>query len=257
MSSLKVLQRNFLNDVMQLEHAGSSYIKDSNKLTASQRFHLYQDGYVLRLIEALGDSFTTVEKFLGSERFAAIAENYILNHPSRHYSIREYGESFPKFLATIDSLGNRSFIAELAEFEWMLGRAFDSCNAIPMQHAELESVAIDLWPELRFSFLPSFLSLSFDWNTPQLWKALTENLTLPDIKINSSPEYWVIWRPELDTLFRSVDDEEIFAMQCMQQADNFAGYCETFIRKQWDQAELKAVQYLKRWLEDRMFVGLS
>ncbi|MDX1811174.1 MAG: DNA-binding domain-containing protein, partial [Gammaproteobacteria bacterium] len=182
MNKLRALQSSFLSDVMRDDATDSHYIQDSEKLPAAQRLQLYQEAYVLRLQEALTDSFPILEKYLGSEQFAVIAEQFIKSHPSRHFSIREFGDEFASFISATANSDEYLFLAELAAFEWALGRAFDGIDATPLQRSQLETVAIDAWPQLKFSFLPGFTKLKFSFNAPLIWKALSENQALPEIK---------------------------------------------------------------------------
>ena len=65
---------------------------------------VYQHAYMARLIGALRDNFGVLPQVMGDEAFEALAAEYVSAHPSRHPSIRWFGDQLPAFMQANESL---------------------------------------------------------------------------------------------------------------------------------------------------------
>ncbi len=153
MISLAELQRQFQQHVLAGDLAVTRQINASANVPAPTRLAIYADAYRLRLIEALGGNFPRLQQWLGDEAFAAIARRYIDSHPSAARSIRWYGAALSACLELSHPL--QPWLADLAQWEWLIAAAFDGRDAAALDSAVLAEVPPDQWPTLRFEFHPS------------------------------------------------------------------------------------------------------
>jgi hypothetical protein len=66
--------------------------------TAQERIEVYATAYEARLLEAMEKTFPLLREELKEELFDDLAIDYLLAHPSRHFSLGQIGENFSAFL---------------------------------------------------------------------------------------------------------------------------------------------------------------
>lgn len=93
-------------------------VRPGGTLSIQGALDVYRAGYYARLTEALGATFEAVWWVLGDELFFEACRRYIASHPSHFYSLSDYGDAFPDFLAASGYSEDLPFLAELAGFEW-------------------------------------------------------------------------------------------------------------------------------------------
>ncbi|MDH5546163.1 MAG: DNA-binding domain-containing protein [Gammaproteobacteria bacterium] len=254
MSTLTELQRQFYQGVVNLDAKAESIIVDGGALDARQRMFIYAEAYRLRLIEALDDTYPAVHTLMGDEDFEQVCSSYIDAHPSTHFSIRYFGNHFSQFLAHNFNLSHRELLSEMAYFEWQLRDVFDAQNDEALTLAHLGNVAAEDWPELCFQTRAAVRMLSLHWNVPILWKA-AEQEAEPQIPHREDKALnWLIWRPELETLFRSLSVTEARALSALREGQNFAGICEA-IGGEESTAAQTAAMYLQQWINSGLLAA--
>lgn len=155
--NLKELQDEFLSSV--LESTFQDGIKESmipgGKLNKESCLQAYKNDYSARLSSALGDNFESIWTILGDEDFFKLTHAYILENPSNHYDLGEFGNDLPTFLKDHEL----SYLSELAYLEIEFRRLF---NGSPVPSISQEQLAKLSDPaEVSFKFTPlSFLSSS-------------------------------------------------------------------------------------------------
>src|SRR6185369_6628626 len=98
---------------------------------------IYQHAYTARLAGALRDNFGVLPQVMGDDAFDALALAYIAAHPSRHPSIRWFGDKLPEFMAAHENLVPHPALVDLARMEWALRSAFDAADAAPIDAGAL------------------------------------------------------------------------------------------------------------------------
>lgn len=255
MKSLGELQRQFQHYVLAGDAAIARSINESSQTPAARRLSIYSDAYRLRLSEALASNFPRVQQLLGEEAFASIARRYIDDHPSPFRSLRWYGRTLPAFLARLHA--EQPWLADLAEWEWMIATAFDARDASPIDGEALGRVAPDQWPGLQFEFHPSLQRIAMITNAPTLFKALGEDQPVPMPQVLEREQPWLIWRQELKTNYRSLSDVEAELLDLLVSGGCFETLCDGLCAT-CEPAEipLKAATLLKGWIADGLVVGV-
>jgi len=223
---------------------------------------IYQHAYISRLIGALRDNFGVLPQVMGDEAFDALALAYVAAHPSRHASIRWYGDQLPLFMAETESLVPHPALADLARMEWALRSAFDAANADTLAPAGLAAVTADQWPRLTFDTLPSVQLLAMDWAVEPVWRAMQsvdaesgEEPELPEPV--EHPHALLIWRQGLENRWRSIDPMPADLLRAAMAGSNFAELCElAALQMGEEQAAATAVGALQSWLADGLLSGL-
>jgi len=137
----------------------------------SDRLAVYVDGYPARLHDALAEQFPAVMRLVGGARFHALVHRYLRAADLRSYNLNEAGAEMSAFLRA-DALGEeRPFLADLADLEWAVVRAFHAADAPPLGTAQLAAIdpAALLAGAVRFQ--PSVAVRESPWPIHALWDA--------------------------------------------------------------------------------------
>lgn len=231
---------------------------ETEQFSRQERLAIYHDAYQLRLLEVLQNDYPALQLMLGEEAFTRLMLEYIAQHPSRHSSLRWMGEKLAAFLRTHPQWQTRSDLWELAEFEWAQGKAFDAEDAEPATMAKLRSLDHSHWPHLRLRFQAALQIPTYVNNTPALWHSLINSKTAIAKETTATAQHWLLWRHNLQVLYRPLDPAEAWSLQAFLHGQNFSevctGLCEWFAE---DQVPLKAVQYLQQWLQDGLIATIE
>ena len=258
MTGLHDLQRAFQAYLLNPAEQMSGRVVSDAQLSDAGRLGIYSQAYRLRLSEALGIDFPALHTLLGDEGFTAMARAYIEARPSRHFSIRWFGQQLSAFLSTHPNYGEKPVLAEMAAFEWALSHALDAADAPCLGVADLAGIPPETWPGLRFALHPSITRLDLWWNVPILWKAIDAKQSPRAPERRDTPQAWLVWRQDLASYFKSLDTPEAAALGTVKAGGCFAqiceGLCETIDE---EDVPLRAAQLLQRWLAQGLIAAVE
>ena len=147
MKGLRDLQQRFAAYLLGAEDSivPASVVGD-DKADARERMDLYAGAYRARLVGSLGVDYPGLWSMLGDEQFYALCLDYIRQHPSRHTSIRWFGDRLPAFLGKTPPYDAYPQVAEMAVFEWTQGLVFDDADVTAIGIGELAGLPPGDWP---------------------------------------------------------------------------------------------------------------
>ena len=110
-------------------------IHPSREMTSLDRLQIYGRAYFGRLLECLAAQFPAVRHAVGEEGFNGLAFGYLVDHPSKSYSLSTLGSSFDEYLTATrpprsdetdpDKPDFADFLIELARLERVYAEVFD------------------------------------------------------------------------------------------------------------------------------------
>ena len=112
------------------------------ELPATERVAIYANMYLWRLTEALRETFPKLLRYLGDDRFAALAEDYVRRNPSEHHDIGQVGRRLARFLRQHPD-PDRPDLADLADLEWARHQVFFAPPADPVGPEAFTGLAPD------------------------------------------------------------------------------------------------------------------
>jgi len=257
--SLGDLQHAFQDYLLAHSDGFSAAVRDTRKARRATLLDVYRDGYALRLIEVLTNDFPGLMAMCGPADFDHLARAYITAHPSRSFSVRWFGKDLADFLAATPPYNGAPACAEMARFEWALGDAFDSPDLAPITADRLIALPQEAWETLAFATLPSLQLLTMNHAVPQAWQR-REDVEPGNLEVERTPEpvTWAIWRPELKSLFRSLEPDEATMLAALKEGLAFPELCETLVRHVGeDQAPAQAAGRLRSWVEEGMIASFT
>ena len=253
MTPLARTQQNFQSCMIYPEQIQDNskivWVKNTGRASPKRQLAIYSTAYRLRLKEVLENDYPAVSMAIGEDKFDEISDAYIKAHPSHYFSLREFGKNFANFIKTFESSLDNSWLYELALFEWLLGQAFDADDADILSVHDLSNVSMNDWPALQFIIHPSIQRIDFNWNIAEIWKTLIDK-TPTNITALTTPECsWLIWRENLITQFRSLEQDEQLALDALISGTKFSEICEIlgqYINQ--EEVPLRAAALLKGWI---------
>lgn len=258
MSALVKLERDFKDCMLANTLDMRGQVVSDTKASAEERVKVYVEGYRLRLLEVLQDNFEGLHTLVGDEQFDRLGRAYIDAHPSTQPSVRWFSRHLADFLRATPPFSADPWLAEMAAFEWTQGLVFDAADDPVLEMQALAAVPPDAWASLRFRFHTAVRRIGLRWNVPQAWSAIDEDKTPPELQATDTEIPWLLWRAGLTTRWRSLPEDEAWALDAAREGKAFGALCEGLCR--WHAPEsvaLQAASHLKLWLNDGLISGLD
>lgn len=234
--------------------AANALVRDDARLAAVQRFDIYADMYFYRIRDCLKEDFAAVRAVIGEAAFHNLITDYLLVHPSSHFSLRYVGQHLPAFVRTHAQGAQWPYLADLAMLEWTILEAFDAPDAQPLDADALATVPQERWPDLRFTLTPSVHLLDVDWPVHAIWRQ-TQAGEAP-AEPQPAATCLRVWRQEWRVFHRQTDATETAALRAVQQEATFAEVCERIAAFDSDaQGAERAVTLLGQWLTDGLLAS--
>jgi len=115
----------------------SGFIKPNDRLTSFERLEIYNRQYWFRLLSSMIEDFPGLRAVLGDKRFEATSKAYLVDCPSRSFTLRNLGARLEAWLRKNPKwAGPKQALAiDIARLEWADIEAFDG-KAEPALRAE-------------------------------------------------------------------------------------------------------------------------
>ena len=261
----------------------SFMIRGDDRLAAEDRLDIYASMYFYRLRDCLAEDFPKVAAVLGGAEFHNLVTDFLLVHPSRHWSLRYLGDPFADFLAGHRLGRQHDFLADLARLEWARIEAFDAPDAAVLTNEMATAAGTDL----SLSLIPATRILTVGWNVAPLWRRLEDDgveglhgshsaAVVPDDQEvfadpmavdvpEQRPCALLVWRHDFRVLHRSLGVAETACLQALaREAVNLPALCEQLVEHEEGagagepdpQATIREIAtLLGRWLADGILRG--
>jgi len=139
-------------DGKSLKTIANEIIKPNDRLTSFERLEIYNRQYWFRILAALSEDFPGLRAIVGERRFEKLAVAYLLDCPSRSFTLRNLGSrletwlrAHPDYIETFEPIALDMVRLESAEIE-----AFDEASKPSLTEAELPG----LGPDPKFVLQP-------------------------------------------------------------------------------------------------------
>lgn len=263
MNQLAKLQNTFQDYVLKPELSSSTtWVSAKGKSAPEKQLSIYCYAYRARLTEVLENDFPAVLVAIGEEHFDELTTIYIEEHPSKVFSLRDFGAGFASFISNLINDKTKwqemPWLYELAVFEWSLGQAFDAADDDIFTEQDMTTIAPEAWPELKFKLHSSVQRLDFEWNIVEMWQALTAETPTEVRAIKDETSPWLVWRENLSTHFRSMEQDEKVAFSAVAQGGNFTEICESLVSIiNEDEVPMHAASLLKGWISQSLISSIQ
>src|ERR1700733_14611267 len=119
------------------------FIKPNDRLTSFERLEIYNRQYWFRLLSSMVEDFPGLRAVLGAARFEAMSKAYIVDNPSRSFTLRNLGSQLESsFHKNPRWAGKKQALAlDIAKLEWAEIEAFDGKAEPPLRPEDLSANA--------------------------------------------------------------------------------------------------------------------
>lgn len=209
--NLAALQDSFQELLLDSECKGAEWAEQSKHgISSARRIGIYHNAYRVRLADVLYDTFEHTASYIGDEWFERLAYQFVQENTSEHSNIGLYGKRFPQYLA--DALEHDQEVAELAQMDWTLRRAFDGPDAPVMTREKLETLAAEGIALDKFSPVPTLKLCHHAFNTLDIWHAINQDQVPPAVVRLDQPIPFLTWRKGHSPHFRTLSMIEYSAL---------------------------------------------
>jgi hypothetical protein len=149
---------------MKIEAA--EFITPNSRLTSLERLEIYSRSYWYRALDSLYDDFPGLRAVLGQQAFHRLSRAYLVECPSRSFTLRNLGERLAGWLQRNPQYAGRrhALALDMVRLEWAHIEAFDGAAEKALGPEDL----IELGPDLRAGLQPYVRLLEFEYRVDKL-----------------------------------------------------------------------------------------
>ena len=108
----------------------ADFMAPNDRMSGFERLEIYARQYWFRLLDCLYDDYPALRVFLGERRFHRLCQDYLSQHPSTSWTLRNLGSELPSFIAEPRA-------RDIARVEWAQTLAFDEARKKPLHVDDL------------------------------------------------------------------------------------------------------------------------
>lgn len=134
----------------------SRFIKPNDRLTSFERLEIYNRQYWFRVLSSMIEDFPGLRAVLGDRRFEAMSKAYLVDCPSRSFTLRNLGSRLEAWLRKHPKWAGakQALAVDIARLEWADIEAFDGKAELALRPEDLRAEAgakmkLRLQPYLR------------------------------------------------------------------------------------------------------------
>jgi len=106
------------------------FITPNDRMSGFERLEIYALQYWFRLLDCLYDDYPALRALLGERRFHRLCRDYLAQHPSTSWTLRNLGSALPAFITEMKA-------RDVARVEWAQTLAFDEALKKPLRIDDL------------------------------------------------------------------------------------------------------------------------
>lgn len=256
MNDLRAMQQQLADAMLAGGMPLPGSLRGDDKADEASRLSVYQQGYRIRLREALATEFPGLA-LLAGRRFAPLLDDYVAAQPSTHFNIRWHGEGLANFLAHASPWCERPELAEMAQLDWAISTAFDAADHATVSASDLAGIAPEAWAALRLHPLPHARLLRCTGNIDAFRRAADRHGPRPPLRRWRRPRHLLVWRLALDVHYRQVAPGELPALLGALNGETFAHLCERLAERYGTTALPRMAALLAQWLGEGLIGRLA
>ena len=214
---------------------------------------IYRNNHRVHMRAALFNAYPLLVKLLGEEFFAATADEYIEQFPSRRADLNNYGEYFGDFLAYYAPARQLVYLPEVAAFEWACHQVFFAADHPPLAIATLQNITPARYPSLRSTLHPASKLMQFQYPILQLID-LCKNRIEEITDIESGGIDLLIIRRELDVKLSPLTPGEYAFLSTVQDEQPLSSAVAAALMVD---PYFNLNDKLPRWVQDKTIVRME
>ncbi len=207
------------------------YLTPGKELSAKERLDIYVDDYWSRCFNSLAEDFPGLEHVWGHEKFHSMVEQYLVEHPSASYSLRNLGCKLWDFMQAKYEGKDKELVLDMIRFEWAKIEAFDNpvlpaFDPLKLRASQQKSLASVSW-----EFQPHLTLLKLSYPVYEVVDALlktkrrSKNIPVPARKESCT----VVYRSDLVVYHKEIDRPYYLLLERMKSGLSLEAACEQIL----------------------------
>jgi hypothetical protein len=229
-------------------------VRGDERLSAAERIDIYTNAYFYRMLECLGEDFPATLAAVGTDNFADLVKEYLLEHPPTEPSILYAGLYLADFLNDHPLAERWPFIADLARLERAALDVFHAADASALALETLNAVPSEEWPALRLRTHPAVEIVHSEWRIADVLHTVEQGRewTAPEHAGTSV----LVWRQNALVNYRNLEPVERDALAIVAKGASFAAACEAVAVGVEEPDRVTLIgQLMARWLADGIIMA--
>ncbi len=285
---LKALQRTMARAVMQplnsaermqrtapdgqsMRRYAERFIKPNDRLTSFERLEIYNRQYWFRVLSSMIEDFPGLRAVLGDRRFDAMCKAYLVDCPSRSFTLRNLGAQLESWLRKHPRwAGPKQALAlDIARLEWADIEAFDGAAEPALRP---ENLGGDAGANLRLKLQPyvRLLDLKYpvddlllevrkeDEDTDFASNAFQERHKRKRVqavaKLKPAPIFLAVHRVDDSVYFRRIQREEFAILSALRAGQTLGKAIEATFKKSKAPVQERATS-VQQWFQNWAALG--
>src|ERR1700731_115745 len=223
------------------------YIKPNDRLTSFERLEIYNRQYWFRVLSSMIEDFPGLRAVLGDRRFEAMSKAYLVDCPSRSFTLRNLGSRLEGWLRKHPALaGSRHALAiDMVRLEWADIEAFDGKAEAALKPGDLAAadpskLHLRLQPyiqllDLRYPVDDLLLGVRKDEDTEFASNAFAgrrkRKRVLAGAKLKPSAIFLAVHRLDESVYFRRLEREEFILLSKLREGKSLQRAIDLALRK--------------------------
>ena len=247
------------------------FIKPNDRLTSFERLEIYNRQYWFRLLSSMIEDFPGLRAVLGDGRFDAMCKAYLVDCPSRSFTLRNLGARLEAWLRKHPEWARtkQALALDIVRLEWADIEAFDR-KAEPALGPEDLAGGADANLRLKLQPYVQLLSLKYpvddlllevrkeDEDTDFASNAFQEKRKRKRVqavaKLKPAPIFLAVHRVDYSVYFRRIQAEEFAILSTLQEEKTLGRAIEGAMRKTSMPMEQRAAS-VQRWFQNWAALG--
>src|SRR5690349_22061088 len=174
-------------DGRSIKAEAATFIKPNDRLTSFERLEIYNRQYWLRVLGALAEDFPGLRAVLGGQWFESMCKAYLMECPSRSFTLRNLGARLESWLRQNPSwMRDRQVLAlDMVRLEWADVEAFDGQARPSLRSEDLREMQS---PQLKLALQPYVQLLELHYPVDDLLLAVKHGEDTADFASNAIQE---------------------------------------------------------------------
>jgi Putative DNA-binding domain len=263
--------QNTAPDGKSMRAYASRFIKPNDRLTSFERLEIYNRQYWFRVLSSMVEDFPGLRAVLGDRRFEAMSKAYLVECPSRSFTLRNLGARLEAWLRKHPKWAGpkQALAVDIARLEWADIEAFDGKAEPALRPQDLRA---DAGAKLKLKLQPYVRLLDLRYPVDDLLLEVRKEDTDTDFASNAFQErhkrkrvqavaklkpaeiFLVVHRVDDSVYFRRIEREEFVILRALRDGKSLGRAIDAAFRKSRVPAEERAGM-VQQWFQNWAALG--
>jgi hypothetical protein len=203
-----------------------AHLQGSPVLPARQGIEAYRHSVAGKLCRSLEHTFPVCRRLVGPEFFQLMAATFLNQAVSRSPDLGDTGAGFTAFLAAFPPARSLPYLADVAQLEWHVHRAFHAPDQARLDLEALARVPAEHWERLVFRLPAGAALLASDYPIHRIWEVNTNPAADHDvIDLDQGGIRILLWRDGPTTRLDFPSEPEWQLLQAFARGLPFGELC--------------------------------